>query len=198
MPRFPLQLPTGDTLVDAFARELITLLGYNAPDDSHNARDARAIGGSLAEAYERLNEAVDEAFVDRAEQLLSEWEARLGLPVSSSLSADVRQRALLGARRAGAGNQISRMLGALSALDPTVQIDRRRAVDVTEAPRKVFLIDVRVAPAVYADPALRGQLGALIERMKPAHVSVVLSSADAFRTDDPDSLTDTAGDVLGV
>lgn len=198
MPRFPLSLPSGETLPDDFARELVSLLGYTAPDGSNNADDARTIGTALADAYERLDDAGREAFVTLTTELLSEWEFRLGLPVSPSLDGDTRRNALTAARRASAGNSIGKMLAALSVIDPTVQIDRHRAVDVTDAPRKVFMIDVRIAPAIYADPTKRGRIFSLVERMKPAHVSVVLTGSDAFRTDDPDSLTDTVGDVLGV
>lgn len=197
MPRFPLQLPTSDTLVDAFARELITLLGHNAPDDSHNARDARAIGGSLAEAYERLNESVDEAFVDRAEQLLSEWEARLGLPVSPSHDEDTRRTTLVAARRAGAGNQISKMLAALRAIDPGADVVRSRAADNTSTPRGVFLVGVRMSVDPYVNPMVAARVGVLLERMKPAHTGFDITGDDWFRTDDDDSLTDVDTDVLG-
>lgn len=198
MPRFPQQLPSGETTTDAFARELVSLLGYTAPDGSNNADDARTHGGALALVYARLDDAGREAFVSLASELLSEWESRLGLPVSPSLADATRQGALTAARRASAGNSIGRMLAALSVLDPTVQIDRRSAVDVTAVPRKVFLIDVRIAPSIYVDPTKRGRIFSLVDRMKPAHVSVQIAGADAFRTDDPASLTDTSGDVLGV
>lgn len=199
MPRFSISLPSGETLPDDFARELVSLLGYNAPDGSNNADDARTIGTALADAYERLDDAGREAFVTLTTELLSEWESRLGLPVSPSLDGDTRRNALTAARRASAGNSIGRMRSALRVLDPVADVVRTRAVDAaaTGVPREVFRLSLRVSATTLANPTSLARITALVERMKPAHVRYSVTSVESFRTDDPDSLTDVATDVLG-
>lgn len=200
MPRFSISLPSGETLPDDFARELVSLLGYNAPDGSNNADDARTIGTALADAYERLDDAGREAFVTLTTELLSEWESRLGLPVSPSLDGDTRRTALTAARRASAGNSIGKMRSALRVLDPVADVVRTRAVDAAAAgaPRAVFRLGIRVSAATLANATSLARVVSLMERMKPAHVGYEITSVESFRTDDPDSLTDVVTDVLGA
>lgn len=197
MSRFAPQLPSGETTTDAFARELVSLLGYQAPDGSLLAADARVLGAALAAAYDRLADAAGEAFTTTLDELLSEWEQRLGLPVSPQYTPARRRELATAARRSTGGNTLGVMLAALRAVDATATLIRSPAAANTTYPRGVFRFTVRLAAAVYDDPALYARMVSLVERMRPAHYGYEIARGDWFLTDDPESLTDTVGDVLG-
>lgn len=197
MPLFPVQLPSGETLADDFARELVSLLGVQAPDSSHHADDARTFGTALSLAYERLDDAAREAFTTLASEMLSEWETRLGVVPSVGSTDAQRQAALTAVRRAGGSNNRVAFLAALQAIDPTAAYDTGSAVENTTYPRGVFVFSVRVAPAILANPLQLARVTDVIERMKPAHTTYTLASNEGFFTDDANSLTDTTGDELG-
>ena len=196
MPLFVVQLPSGETLTDDFARELVSLLGVQAPDSSNHADDARTHGAVLASSYARLDDAARESFVPLASELLPEWETRLGVLASTGSSDAQRQAALTGVRRAGGSNNRTAFLAALQAIDATASYDTGSAVENTTYPRGVFVFSVRVAPAILTSAVQITRITDVIERMKPAHTTYVLSSNEGFFTDDPNSLTDTVGDVL--
>jgi len=197
MPLFVVQLPSGETLTDDVARELVSLLGVQAPDGSNHADDARTHGGGLAAAYTRLDDAARESFVPLASELLGEWETRLGVVASTGSSDAQRQAALTAVRRAGGSNNRAAFLAALQAIDPTAAYDTGSAVENTTYPRGVFVFSVRLAPAVLADAVQLARVLDVLERMKPAHTTYTLASNAGFFTNDPNSLTDTPGDVLG-
>jgi hypothetical protein len=196
MPRFSISLPSGETLPDDFARELVSLLGFTAPDGSNHADDARTHGTALADAYSRLDEAGREAFVTLASELLSEWESRLGV-VSAAQSTDAQRRAaLVSVRRAGGANNRAAFLSALQAIDPTASIHTGSVLENTSYPRGVFVLSVRLAPSVLANSAQRARIEDVLSRMAPAYVVWHLASNEGFFYDDPGSLFDTPGDVL--
>ncbi len=197
MPRFSISLPSGETLPDHFARELVLLLGYTAPDGSNNADDARALGTALADAYGRLDDAGREAFVTLTSELLSEWESRLGVIAATQSAEDQRRAALVAVRRAGGANNRTAFLSALQAIDPTASIHTGSATENTSYPRGVFVLSVRLAPSVLANSAQRARIEDVLGRMAPAYVVWHLASNEGFFTDDANSLTDTTGDELG-
>lgn len=196
MARFPQQLPSGETLRDEFARELVSLLGWPAPDGSSHADDARVMGGAVATEYERLGDAAAENFTTRTSELLPEWEDALAVVASTGSSDDARRAALTSVRRAGGANSRGAFLAALHAIDPTASYDTGTALENVTYPRGVFVFSVRLAPAVLNDPTQRARVVDVLERMKPAYTTYTLASNAGFFTDDPDSLTDTALDVL--
>lgn len=197
MPRFSISLPSGETQADDFARELVSLLGYTAPDGSDSADDARTHGTALADVYERLDDAGREAFVTLASELLSEWETALGVVASTQSSEGDRRAALVAVRRAGGANNRTAFLSALQAIDPTASIHTGSALENTTYPRGVFVLSVRLAPSVLASAAQVARIEDVLGRMAPAYVIWHLASNEGFYTDDADSLTDTTGDVLG-
>ena len=197
MPLFVVQLPSGETLTDDFARELVSLLGVQAPDSSNHADDARTHGGGLAAAYTRLDDAARESFVPLASELLPEWETRLRVVPSTGSSDSARQAALTAVRRAGGSNNRTAFLAALQAIDSTASIATGSASENTTYPRGVYVFSVRVAPSVLADAVQYARLVDVIERMKPAHTTYTIASNEGFFTDDAESLTDTTGDELG-
>lgn len=196
MPRSSPELPTGETLVDERARELVQLLGIRAPDGSNHADDARVLGGAAAESHERLTDAIHESFPTRTSEMLTEWEAALESVSSTGSTADARRAALVGVRRAGGANARGPFLAALRAIDPSASYATGSVLENLTYPRGVFVFSVRLAPAVLADPAQVARVVDVLERMKPAHTDYTLASNAGFFTDDPDSLTDTALDVL--
>ena len=197
MTLFALQLPTGETLADDFARELVSLLGYQAPDTSNTADDARTHGTALALVYARLDAAAREAFTPLTSELLAEWETRLGVVASTGSTDDARRAALTAVRRAGGANTRAAFTAALRAIDPTASYDTGSALENITYPRGVYVFSVRLAPAVLADPTQVARVRDVLDRMKPAYTTYVLASNAGFFTDDPGSLTDTPTDLLG-
>lgn len=195
MPRFPLPLPTGETLADEFARDLVSLLGWPAPDGSNHADDARALGTATGLAHARLDEAVSEGFTPRTSELLGEWESVLGAVASTGSSEAARRAALTGIRRSSGRNNNLAFLAALQAIDPTATYATGSVLENTTYPRGVFVFSVRLAPAVLADSVQLARVVDVLERMKPAHTSYQLASNEGFFYDDPGSLFDN-GDLL--
>lgn len=194
--RFVQQSPSGETQVDAFARELVALLGYTAPDGSNSADDARVIGAGIATTYGALGDAAAESFVTEASALLAEWESRLR-SVSPAQSTTAERRAALAAiRRAGGANSRAAFLTALQAIDPTASVHTGSALENATYPRGVFVLSVRVAPSVLASSTQYARIEDVLERMAPPHVVWRLASNEGFFVDDTDSLVDTTGDVL--
>jgi uncharacterized protein YmfQ (DUF2313 family) len=191
--RFPQQFPTGEETFNLFARELLSLLGYSAPNGSLLAEDARVLGQALGDAWEALDDAGKENFVTLATQLLSEWEARTGTPISPGSSNADRQSALTAKRRATGGNTRGRVLAAAQAFDGTASIVTTAATAAAAASdeRKVFEWGVAVTASAYN--LWKELLRAILEQLKPAHTKCTLGTlgdGGYFRTDDADSLTD--------
>jgi uncharacterized protein YmfQ (DUF2313 family) len=190
--KFPLALPPGTDTFDHFARELVSLLGWTAPEGTLLAEDARVLGKALADAWEALDDAGRENFVTLAEQLLSEWESRVGVPLSPGSATADRQYALTAKRRSTGGNTRGRVLAAARVFDTSASIVTTTAQFASDNldPRVVFNWAVAVSQAVYRQWG--SQLREVIEVLKPAHTKCnlgVLAGDGVFRTDDADSLT---------
>jgi uncharacterized protein YmfQ (DUF2313 family) len=193
MSRFPLQLPPGTETFDHFARELVSLLGWTAGEGTLLAEDARVLGKALADAWEALNDAGKENFVTLAEQLLSEWESRVGVPLSPGSATADRQSALTAKRRSTGGNTRGRVLSAVKVFDASASIVTTTAQFASDNydPRVVFNWAVAVSQSVYYQWG--AQLREVLEALKPAHTKCnlgVLAGDGVFRCDDADSLTD--------
>lgn len=191
--RFPLALPPGTENFDHFARELVLLLGWSAGEGTLLAEDARVLGKALADAWQALDDAGKENFVTLAEQMLTEWESRVGAPLSPGSATADRQYALTAKRRAVGGNTRGRVLAAVKVFDASASIvttTAQFASDNYDA-RVVFNWAVAVTQTVYRQWG--SQLAALVETLKPAHTKCnvgVLAGDGVFRCDDADSLTD--------
>ena len=138
--KFPLALPPGTDTFDHFARELVSLLGWTAPEGTLLAEDARVLGKALADAWEALDDAGRENFVTLAEQLLSEWESRVGVPLSPGSATADRQYALTAKRRSTGGNTRGRVLAAARVFDTSASIVTTTAQFASDNldPRVVF------------------------------------------------------------
>lgn len=191
--KYALAFPPGTETFDHFARELIALLGWTAPEDTLIAEDARVLGKALADGWQQLDDAGKENFVQLASQLLAEWETRLGAPVSPGSSDADRQAALTAKRRATGGNTRGRVLAAAQVFDASASIITTSAQDAADSldPRLVFSWAIAVDVATYE--ALGEILSAIMQQMKPAHTECnlgTLGDGGVFRFDDPDSVFD--------
>lgn len=191
--KFPLALPPGTENFDHFARELVMLLGWSASEGTLLAEDARVLGKALADGWQALDDAGRENFVTLAEQLLSEWESRVGVPISPGSAVADRQSALTGKRRATGGNTRGRVLAAVKVFDASASIVTTTAQFASDNydPRVVFNWAVAVSQSVYRQWS--AQIEQIIAALKPAHTKCnlgVLAGDGVFRTDDADSLTD--------
>jgi uncharacterized protein YmfQ (DUF2313 family) len=173
------------------ARQLATLLGLNAPDGSLNAADLLALGGALADTRSVLLDALDEAFPDTAWDLLSEWEAMLGLPVQPELPKPVRQARLVAKVRARFSGTPQDILASVKVLAPEATlVETTAAQAAASAPLNVYRFVILIALATAANQVTYQQIRALVEQMKPAHTHGAVSVRIGFRCDDPQSLTD--------
>lgn len=195
MPRFPQQLPTGQTRVDERARELLALTGFQGPDGSNHADDARALGELSATAHERQTSGAGEAFTTRTSALLPEWEDALAASASTGANIEARRAALTAIRRAGGKNSRGAFLRALRAIDPLATFVTGSVLENLSYPRGVFVFTVRVSAAVLADAAQRARVVDVVERMKPLFFDYRLAAREGFFYDDPDSTFDS-GDTL--
>lgn len=191
--KFALALPPGTETFDHFARELVSLLGWTAPEGTLLAEDARVLGKALADGWQRLDDAGKENFVHLATQLLGEWESRVGVPISPGSNDATRQTALQTKRRALGGNTRGRVLAAAKVFDPTASIVTTSAQLAADSldPRLVFSWAVAVDTATYT--AWSEILEAIFEQMKPAHTECnvgTLGDGGVFCFDDPDSVFD--------
>lgn len=194
-------LPT-DTSLKAdellVVRQLGRLVGpwLDAPQDSLNAADLITFGTAVFAESETTAESLDEAFVNTASDLLSEWIALYAIPMPPPDAASQRV-ALLARSRAGfIGHPriIDTAIRDLAGVDTDV-IETLWS-EVTALPRNVFVIVVRMDADVYGTPPTYTptfwQVADVVDRMKPAHVQAVFTGTqtDDFLTDDDNSLTD--------
>lgn len=191
-------LPTEDSDDGELARALARALGtaLQPGDGTAAGADALGLGGALADARQALRDLVEEAFPDAAYDLLDEYEAAYGLPVAGTPSAATRRARLLAKVRAQRGAQPDRIAAAVRALDPTAAVRETAVASVPQeadgatatigwgARRKVYHVAVQLADAVYDDPGARARVEALLEQMKPAHLTYALhtnAAATGFR-----------------
>ena len=193
----PQALPSGETLGDAFARELALLIGtaYQPSDGTLIAEDLRTIGDSLADVYTTLQNALNEAFTNTAVQLLAEWEFRLGLPTDPSIPIADRQAAATAKRRANGGASATRILAAMRSIydGATLATNSCVAVAAFSTPayptrRDVFQFVVVVKPEVWGDAVKLSHLRTIVRQMKRAHTKCVITTRIGFRFADPLSL----------
>jgi uncharacterized protein YmfQ (DUF2313 family) len=170
--------------------------GMNAPDGSNNADDLVALGYLLADMAGGEDALLDENFPASAVDTLSEWEFRLGLPVSPTGATATRQAAVTAKRRATGGNIAQRVLSAVWAIDPTAALYTNSAVTVASLnPRGVFRFAIQLDAAVRADAAKVAAIRASVDAVKRAFTDYTLPTRVGFRCSDPLSLVDR--DVLG-
>ena len=198
MPHFPLVLPTTSAVVSAdgvaFARRLGTLIGpsLRAPDSSRNAADLLARGEGLAAARATNAAALDEAFPHTATHLLTDWERIYRVPAPSSDLA-TRRAALAARTRARRGNHPRTIVAAIQGIAGTsASVTEPLWSVVTADPKWVFNLVVRVDVNVFLDAALLAQVDDVVQRMKPAHVTVTYTGTPTtgFFTEDSNCLTD--------
>lgn len=187
-PNAPLALPSGDALEDQFARELAHAIGpaIQPADGTVAAAELRADGTGLATVYADLARAVDNNWVTLADDLLAEWEARLGLPTDLAAGQEARRAALTAKVRAMLGGTPQRILTAVRALAPEATLQENDVAGVIAQnadARYVFAFAVLVSSSSY--DAHAAKIRQLLEQMKPAHTLGSVASAPVFRWDDP-------------
>lgn len=202
----PLQsLPTEQSQAGDFARRLAVILGpsYTPADGTRIAADLLALGGALAGARDTNLAALNEAFVTSAVQLLSELETSYGLTPRPDISVEDRRVRLIAKIRAARAGTPQSILRAIHTYDPTAQLNEVTPNDISPrtsdgtypgTDRGVFHITITLSDAIYANTSTRSEIAAIVEQMKPAHVSYTLATSYGFFADI--SLTDVG--VLGV
>lgn len=211
MPTFPHPLPsTGpDEVTLTLARQVGTLLGpafaapWTSTVKSLMGADLLALGYALKGGRTTNRNALRNAFVNEAKELLGELEVVYGLAFDPSLTDDQRRTRLLVKARAAFAGTPPNIVTALTPYDlgQPVTIRETTAAEAlsVEAP---FRFTVYVKPDVVPTSGasfdslfVASRLAAIratVEQMKPAHASYQLTTTDpslGFFTDDPDSLT---------
>lgn len=193
-------LPTAGGTDDEIlaARQVGRLLGpwLEAADGTRNAADLVAHGMAVNDARTTTTDSGEEAYVNLATSLLTEYET-LYRVASRSTSTDGRRTALLARARAGFVAAPRTIEAAIRDLAGT-QTDVIETLwsEVTAAPNNVHTIVVAMDPNVYGTPPVYSatffDVFAVVERMKPAHVDAVYTGTQTtdFLTDDTNSLTD--------
>ncbi len=193
----PQSLPTASGDAATLARQLLRLVGpgWQAPDGSSNAADALARGATLADSRQMLLDTALEAFPSLASDLLSEWEALLGVPADDTLPDADRPRASRGLRPRARARRV-----AARPSPPRSRPSPRRAPSETTAarcaaalasPRDVFRFAVVVPVGFVQSVPKRARVAAIVDRMKPAHTMAQFTNlrTDGFFCNDPLSLT---------
>jgi uncharacterized protein YmfQ (DUF2313 family) len=156
-------------------------LGWNAPDGSLLAEDLRGWASGLADAYATESRAADQFFANRATDLLSAWEFRVGLPIRPNASTADRQAALAAKRSASGGDVRGRLLAAVRKIDPTATIETNPATAVASTdPRAVFRFVVIVSVATFENADKRAAIVAVLEQMKPAYAGYTIATGTGF------------------
>jgi uncharacterized protein YmfQ (DUF2313 family) len=184
-----LSLPTETSRAGDFARQLARAFGpaVKWAEGTIAGAFAYMMGDALADIYQIVGRALDEAFVTTATELLSEWETRLGLTVREDLSDAARRVRLIAkvrASRAGNPQGIIRALESLAGVTGVTitEITAEQASDVGN-PRKVYLFIVHVPDSAYDNTTTRSDMRSILEQMKPAHTNYNLSTGSPFRVD---------------
>lgn len=192
-------LPTEDSAGADAARRLLVALGpaYPAPDGSHNAVEAKAMGDALADVIATLDTALDQAFPATATVMLGELETLHGLTVRPDLAIVDRQIRLLAEIRANRGGTPQSILQAVRVIDPTVALFEVTTAMATAAgvPTAVFNFGVLVTAATFANPGLLAAIQSIVAKLSPTHTHGSVGTRAGFLCDDPGSLCDR--DLLG-
>ena len=117
----PQSLPSASSDAATLARQLLRLVGpgWQAPDGSNNAADALARGATLADSRQMLLDTALEAFASLATDLLSEWEALLGIPADDTLPDADRRARLAAYARSQLGGSPQAIAAAVEATAST-------------------------------------------------------------------------------
>lgn len=194
-------LPTETGAAGDTARRLGRAIGpaLQPADGTRAAADLLALGGSIADARDTVRTAIAQAFADSATDLLGDLESVYGLALErTDLSTTARQTRLVAKVRAVRGGSPQAILAAVRAIDATASLVEFTAAQNETYPRGVFHFVLKLDPAVFDNDEQRSQIERLVAQMKPAHTGVTIAPNDAFLTDDPNSLTDSASDLLRV
>lgn len=196
------QLPTEDTASGRTARRLGRLLGpaVQAPDDSATAAELLGLAEGVEQARTVLDSVRDEAFVDTADELLTEWEIALGVALGVQTTAD-RRTALLAITRARRSGSPQDLLAAVQLYVPTATIRERTTADADAlgSAREVFRLRVALGSS-YGDAEIEGKVGALLRAALPAHATYDLGTYeyDELVTEASEELVTESSEVLTV
>ena len=207
----PQSLPTtsvdGRPIAVQVARQMLAMVGagWQAPNGSNNAADALALGSSIADLRTMLLGVWDQIFVSSATStngLLTEWEELLGLPTDGTLPDAERQARLLAFTRAAFAGTPQGIESAVAALTGTgtCTVVEYTAADVVltdptpdaDSYRGVFRFTVVVPRAWVVNTTKRALVQSVVERMKPAHTTFVVSDGTPLQFDEPSGFDMTA------
>lgn len=176
------------------ARQLAQILGpaYAAVTSNLVAADLLAYGDFLKDLQDALTSAINEAFVNTAEQLLDEHEQSYGLAVRSDLTTDERRQRLLTKVRSARGGSPLSIKSAFIAYDNGTTVWEISTQDVAES-WMAFVIAVQLPSASLTFTMWR-ELHEMLRATIPAHVLAATCQTVGFLTNDDDSLTNR--DVL--
>ncbi len=181
-------LPSVDSAAGRTARRLGRMLGpaVQAPDDSATAAELLGLADGIEAARDTLDDVRDEAFVDTASELLTEWEIALGVQLGVQETAD-RRAALLAITRTRRGGSPQDLLAAMRLFAPTATFRERTTAnaDALGSAREVFRLRV-VLGTSYTDAELVAKVGAILRAALPAHAThdVGPYEYDALLTED--------------
>jgi hypothetical protein len=214
MPKFPVNSPRTATISSATltlggtnaetlrqSRALALLWGpaYDAQDGTVAYADVTALGSALGLTRLRGRAAADEAFIDTASYLLSEWESMLGIARNPGAPTSVRRQRLLARWRALRGGTPQAITIAVTALLNTGDVPTVVEAPVQDVPYAVeaavfrfavVLPDTGPAWTYFLDPVFGNTVRQTVDAMKPAHTSYKVTNRIGFRCDDPQSVCD--------
>lgn len=184
----PQSLPSASSDAATLARQILRLVGpgWQAPDGSNNAADALARGATLADSRQMLLDTALEAFPSLASDLLSEWEALLGVPADDTLpDADRRARlaAYARAQLGGSPQAIAAAVASITATCSVAETTAARCAAALASARDVFRFAVVVPVGFVQSVPKRARVAAIVDRMKPAHTTYTVANAVGFYCD---------------
>lgn len=184
----PQSLPSASGDAATLARQLLRLVGpgWQAPDGSNNAADALARGATLADSRQMLLDTALEAFASLATDLLSEWEALLGIPADDTLPDADRRARLAAYARSQLGGSPQAIAAAVASITATCSVSETTAAYCAAAlasPRDVFRFAVVVPIGFVQSAAKRARVEAIVDRMKPAQTTYTVTNAVGFYCD---------------
>jgi hypothetical protein len=177
--------PEGD-----LARQLAHLVGpaVQAPDGSVAAAEYLALGDVIQDARDATTNALRNAFVDTAVELLTELEDEYGLPSRPDATNASRQAALT-ARVRGYAGTLDRIVSALTPLLTTTSVGEV-PLAAAGVPEDVFRFGVVMTAKQLQDSVLVSLVNEQLQVSAPAHTNWEFGNAFGFLTDDSASLTD--------
>lgn len=193
----PQSLPSASSDAATLARQLLRLVGpgWQAPDGSNNAADALARGATLADSRQMLLDTALESFASLATDLLSEWEALLGVAADDTLPDADRRARLAAYARSQLGGSPQAIAAAVEAITTACTVEETTAAECAAAlatARDVFRFAVVVPVGFVQIASKTASVRAIVDRMKPAHTTYTVANAVGFYCDGyADSYLDT-------